>query len=227
MKTLLQVCLFITGLLSIAQNGQCDTIRNIIDSSVKNSLKEIQLQRYIDYLQHTPNNEGLGDCYHDYAFRWFYNQKENLDSAIYYTKAAVAFKSKRNTYDTFSLKKSNYNLAFFHLLNEEHFDAKQYYSKVIDLGQNDLLTLNAHYDLGLALSAIGDYEKTRNHFSYVIDKFDDYGENQTWLLLASSLDLLNLNNDSEWESFEGQTIDLIAKLDSLFHILFSELQKRF
>lgn len=216
--------IWVSALLTVTFSmGQCYEIRDIIDSKGDNPTKFKQLQSFIGKSKSSSiEKNALGDCYHDYANRWFFERwlenkrKSNLDSAIYYTKKAIKSKTELDVIDENSLKKSTYNLAFFYLCSQDFFEAIKYYLSVLELGKRDLKTQFATNDLALCYETIGDFEKARQHYLSVVEFYSSQNALSNRALIAADLGLINLYNRMEREVLNTEIEKILVSSDSTF-----------
>ncbi len=182
-------------LLFFNQQGfsQCDSLINLINSELPHQVKVDKIGLFVQNLD-SSNTTDSADCFHDLGFRWYYKnwQHSQLDrdinNAIKYTSLAVKLKRSEKLLDTFSLRRSLYNLGFFLQGNHKIYESLNIYREIANLSLKDDFQGYTKNELGLLLVEIGEFKDALNQFHDVIS-FSKKNEEHWELLLLSYINI--------------------------------------
>lgn len=158
---------FLFGLIfTIGLQAQTETLLDIISSAKSIEFRQEKIDSLLLINEKTLTRSDLAELYHNLGNKWYFvnwkegNSTSDIKNAIAFTQCAVDGKQNSSNTDIVSLKKSLYNLGYFLSLNDNFFDAIEAYSLLIDLGQEDVKTQKANFELALLYEKIGDFHKS-------------------------------------------------------------------
>lgn len=140
---------------SIAQQHFKDTINSIKSSQKDPTSKIAQLKEFVIQYPNelTYNEKAL--AHHEIGIQFFKIQQ--LDSAIIYTKKAVALREKDPASDIYEQNRSLANLSYYSNASGDAKASRQYLEKILNNEQQDRYTIKAYIDLAYHRINIGDY----------------------------------------------------------------------
>ncbi len=216
------VCLLVT----FYTRGQTEELMKIIEG-----VETIELrQKKIDFLllvnEKTLTKFDFAELCHNIGNKWYFNnwndegKQEDLKNAILYTGKAVKAKQALSVIDTASLKKSLYNLGYFHALNEEPFEAINTFSLLVDLGHDDNKTQFARLELGSLYKTTGDFHKAIESLNDIISFYNVNNDNPELMVdanieLADTYGLMGFQENSKLVDTYLLKADSILKVDIL------------
>ncbi|MEN1783695.1 MAG: CHAT domain-containing protein [Bacteroidota bacterium] len=170
--------------------GQQAELMRIIEAAVPITQRQQQIDSLLPLLAKRETPQILADCYHDLGNKWYYqnwwdsNRSEDIVQAINYTQKAYEIKVDLETVTPSSLKKTLFNLGYFHNLNDQVFDAIDVYAKVLEAGDVDRKTQLARLELGRTYTIIGDYHAARTQLTEILAF---YGKDpEAWRILLDT-----------------------------------------
>ncbi|WP_373517930.1 CHAT domain-containing protein [Pricia sp.] len=146
----------------------------IIESDRSLELKQKKIDSLLMSSIERSTNADLADTYHDLALHWYHPNWNNtgfekyLLDAIAHTKKAVALKSRLDSIDSISLKRSLFNLGFLQKLNDDLYASLNSHLRLVQLGGKDNRVKAAHQELGDTYRTIGDYQKAIDHLEMAL-----------------------------------------------------------
>ena len=195
MRLLLKCLTF--SIVSLSTFGQHQRLKEIIDDHLPVPLVQASIDSLIITLQKESSEKELADLYHDVALHWHYqnwnkySEIHHLDRAIESTEKAISLKSKLDSLDIYSLKRSYYNLGILNFYRGDIYTAIDSHLKVVDLGAKDDRTMAAFDYLSTFYKIIGDFqrsiESSRNSISVIkIIGGNDYQQVNSHISLAET-----------------------------------------
>ncbi|WP_299431998.1 CHAT domain-containing protein [uncultured Aquimarina sp.] len=198
-----------------------EKFKEILSSEIEFELKKKKLDSFLNSNKKNVTKEELADCYHEYG-KWYYKESRKhtnelfIKNAISKTNKAAVLKRALPDLDQKSLKKTLYNLGFFHYKNNDLFSAIEYYSELTEIPIIDSKTIAAHRALGNSYIEIGDFHKALDNIDHVIrltKKDTNYREKllQGYLTRADAYSLIGYKEKSDEIKTDIQNIEFILK----------------
>ena len=166
--------LVIWPILTFGQNIETQELWEIIADNQPAEIRQQKIDSFLLSKKNTLSKYDLADLYHNIGNKWYYanyneqGNKIDLENAIAYTQRAVEAKSNLDSLDINTLKKSLYNLGYFISLKDDIYEAISTYYKLINLGQEEIRTQKAKFELGLLYETIGDIYKALASFKSIL-----------------------------------------------------------
>ncbi|RKR15416.1 CHAT domain-containing protein [Maribacter vaceletii] len=167
MKPFFLIAFLITAFCS----AQDDALLHIIDSDISIEEKEHQIDSLLSLRNQEQPTELLADFYHDLASKWFLENwwdsenQEDLDNALVYAHKAYDIKKKLPSLKKSSLEKTLFNLGHFNYLNNDLYEAIDFFLLLITTGKDTRLIQKANLDLGKIYMYLGDFYKALDRFN--------------------------------------------------------------
>ena len=163
--------LHITGII-FSQN-YLDSLKTIITSDLSDSIKEQRINSFFKESSLKRDSIAYADYYHELGKFYHKLSKKgkrviNLEKAILYSKKSLNLKREKNAPDI-SIKKTLYNLGFFHWETLNYFEAINSFQQIIDMHKVDKKTLGALRTISKIYFEIGDYHKALLSLNDLID----------------------------------------------------------
>ncbi|WP_299898430.1 CHAT domain-containing protein [uncultured Aquimarina sp.] len=187
----------------LSQDIAIDSTQKLVNSFLEKNIESL-------------SKEELAECYHAYG-TWFYRKqrnKEGIKSAIIYTNKAANLKRKIENLNPKSLKKTLYNLGFFHGKDDDFAFAIKYYQEIIEISSINKKTIEAHRALGNIYIQFGDFHKALDHIDHMIELLrDDYGTKE--ILIQGYLTRADINSKIGYNTKSKEIIRDIQEIDQL------------
>lgn len=218
----LLVCLLVT----FYTRGQTEELMKIIEGVETIELRQKKMDSFLLVNEKTLTKFDFAELCHNIGNKWYFKnwndegKQEDLKNAILYTGKAVKAKQALSVIDTASLKKSLYNLGYFHTLNEEPFEAIHTFSLLIDLGHGDSKTQFARLELGSLYKTTGDFHKAIEILNEILSFYNVNNDNTELMVdanieLADTYGLMGFQENSKLVDTYLLKADSILKVDIL------------
>ncbi len=165
----------IAFLITLFCSAQDETLLHILDSDVSIEKKELKIDSLLSIRNQEQPSELLADFYHDLASKWFLENwwnsenQQDIDNALVYAHKAYEIKKVVSNLKEGSLEKTVYNLGHFNYLNNDLYEAIDFFLLLINTGKYVRLVQKGNIDLGEIYFYLGDFYKA-------LDRFNAYTE---------------------------------------------------
>lgn len=162
------------------------------------------------------SKEELAECYHAYGI-WFYRKqknKEGIKSAIIYSNKAADLKRKIETLNPKSLKKTLYNLGFFHGKNDDFASAIEHYQEIIAIPSVSTKTIASFRALANIYPKLGDFHKALDHIDHMIQLLKK-DNNNTNTLIQGYLTRADINSKIGYKAKSKEIIQDLHEIELL------------
>lgn len=205
--------------------GQTEALCDIVNGDEPIAKRQQKIDSFLLVKEKNLSKQNLGELYHNLGNIWYFNNwedygiEDDLSKAIYYTQKAVEAKREMDSINVVSLKRSLYNLGYFHLAHEDFFEAIDTYSNLVDLGYEDEKTQYARLGLGITYSAIGDFHKSVESLKSIISFFHNANDNpdfyaEVFIELADTYGLMGFQENSALINTYLSKADSVLKIAS-------------
>ncbi len=225
----------IAFLITLFCSAQDEALLYVLDSDVSIEKKELKIDSLLSYRNQEQPTELLADFYHDLASKWFLENwwdsenQEDIDNALVYAHKAYEIKKVVSNLKEGSLEKTLYNLGHFNYLNNDLYEAIDFFLALINTGKYNRLVQKTNMDLGEIYISLGDFYKALDRFNAYITHYSsriNLDENEetnlanVYILKAdtySQMGMLQFASEIRFNLTKAQTILKKTKISDAAH----------
>ncbi|WP_298489358.1 CHAT domain-containing protein [uncultured Maribacter sp.] len=171
----------IAFLFTIFCSAQDAALLHILDSDISKEKKELKIDSLLSLQNKEQPTEVLADFYHNLASKWFLENwwdsenKKDIDKALIFAHKAYEIKKGLSNLKGSSLEKTVFNLGHFNYLNNDVYEAIDYFLLLINTGKHNRLVHKANRHLGEVYMHLGDFYKSIDRFKAYTAHYNSIG----------------------------------------------------